>query len=171
MQVRKAKRSRLLKCWHSVTKQKCLPGIMTTKGGSFTVEMQSAMNITYVLQDTAAMRTAFAALNPTLSMTTLSCADCIQAFLQCDLDHNTWVILPYELWLDAWKKSCDTDTKLFVRLVCSHRGHPQAGHVWQQNSEKQLKPMGGSCSSNFVFRRGAMVEALCCCMFTWTIAP
>ena len=57
-----------------------------------------------LLEDTATTPTALAGLSPTLwvgCMTALSCADCIQAYLQCDLDGKTWVILPNELWLDA----------------------------------------------------------------------
>ena len=68
-------------------------------------------------EDTATTPTALAALNLTLwwgCMTVLSCADCIQAYLQCDLDDCTWVILPYELWLSPWKKKCDKNEKLAV---------------------------------------------------------
>eukprot|EP00435_Cladocopium_sp_Y103_P013784 s3013_g3.t1 len=96
----------------------------------------------YVLfEDTATTPTALAALNLTLwfgCMTTLSCADCIQAYLQCDLDDKTWVILPYELWLDAWKQKYDKDTKLAVRLIRSLYGHPQAGSTARSTTEAEL---------------------------------
>jgi len=49
-----------------------------------------------------------AALNLTLwfeCLTTVFCADCIQAYLQCLLEGNTWVILPFELRLEEWEKS------------------------------------------------------------------
>eukprot|EP00435_Cladocopium_sp_Y103_P056347 s1336_g19.t1 len=96
----------------------------------------------YVLfEDTATTPTALAALNLTLwfgCMTTLYCADCIQAYLHCDLDDKTWVILPYELWLDAWKQKYDKDTKLAVRLIRSLYGHPQAGSTARSTREAEL---------------------------------
>ena len=58
--------------------------------------------------ETATTPTAIAALNLTLwygAMSTVSCADCIQAYLQCKLDGSTWVILPFELRLPEWKKA------------------------------------------------------------------
>lgn len=114
-----------------------------------------------LFEDTATTPTALAALNLTLwwgCVTTLSCADCIQAYLQCDLDDCTWVILPFELWLEEWKQKYDKNEKLAVRLVRSLYGHPLAGNLWQQRLEKVVKSMGGepipSYASNFVFRRG-----------------
>ena len=113
-------------------------------------------------EDTATTPTALAALNLTLwwgCRTVLSCADCIQAYLQCDLDDCTWVILPYELWLSPWKKKYDKNETLAVRLVLSLYGHPLAGNLWQQHLEKVVKSRGGeptpSFPSNFVFRRGS----------------
>ena len=112
-------------------------------------------------EDTATRPTALVALNLTLwwgCMTVLSCADCIQAYLQCDLDDCTWVILPYELWLSPWKKKYDKNEKLAVRLVRSLYGHPLAGNLWQQHLEKVVKSLGvepiPSFPSNSVFRRG-----------------
>ena len=84
--------------------------------------------------ETATTPTAIAALNLTFwhgAMSIVSCAGCIQAYLQCKLDGNTWVILPFELWLPDWKKQCDPNTKLAVKLIKSLYGHPQSGNLWQ----------------------------------------
>ena len=62
----------------------------------------------------------------------MSCADCVQAYLQCTLDESTWVILPFELWLPEWKQLYDPNTPLAVRLVKSLYGHPQNGNLWQK---------------------------------------
>ena len=99
-----------------------------------------------------------AALNMTLWFglrTVVSCADCAQAYLQCRLDENTGVILPFELWLPEWKQRA-------VQLVKSLYGHPQSGNLWQAHLERQLVAMNGvpiqEFPSNFVFRRGPNQE-------------
>ena len=72
--------------------------------------------------ETATTPTMLAALNLTLwfgCMTTISCADCIQAYPQCLLEGNTWVILPFELWLEEWKKIYDPFTRLAIKLIKS----------------------------------------------------
>ena len=82
--------------------------------------------------ETATTPTAIAALNLTLwhgAMSIVSCADCIQAYLQCKLDGDTWVILPFELWLPEWKKQYHPNTKLAVKLIKSQSGHPQSGNL------------------------------------------
>jgi hypothetical protein len=76
-------------------------------------------------------------------LTTISCADCIQAYLQCLLEGNTWVILPFELWLEEWKKIYDPSSCLAVKLIKSLYGHPQSGKLWQAHLEKQLIEMKG----------------------------
>ena len=101
-----------------------------------------------------------AALNLTLwfgCLTTISCADCIQAYLQCLLEGNTLVILPFELWLEEWKKIYDPSVRLEVKLIKSLYGHPQSGKLWQAHLERQLIDMKGipleTYPSNFVFKR------------------
>ena len=67
--------------------------------------------------ETVTTPTAIAALNLTPwygAMSIVSCADCIEAYLQCKLDGNTWVILPFELWLPEWKKQYDPNNHFMV---------------------------------------------------------
>ena len=118
-----------------------------------------------LFEDTATTPTALAALNLTLwweCVTTVSCADCVQAYLQCDLADCTWVILPYELWLDEWRQKYDKTERLAVRLVRSLYRHPKAGNLWQEHVEKQVEALGGqpipSYPSNLIFRRGENSE-------------
>ena len=129
------------------------------------IRNQSGEHVFFTENETATTPTAIAALNLTLwfgLMTCVSCADCVQAYLQCTLDESTWVILPFELWLPEWKKLYEPNTKLAVRLVKSLYGHPQSGNLWQKFLEKQLTEIGGvpleSYPSNFVFRRGQNQE-------------
>ena len=105
--------------------------------------------------------TAIAAPNLTLwfgAMTTVACADCVQAYLHVELDGNTWVILLWELWLPEWRAKYDRNVKLTVRLVKSFSGHPQSGQLWQSHLERQIKRLNGipgeSYPSDYVFRRG-----------------
>ena len=129
------------------------------------IRNQVGEHVFFAENETATTPTTIAALNLTLwygLMTCVSCADCVQAYLQCKLDGNTWVILPFELWLDEWKAKYDQSTKLAVRLVKSLYGHPQSGNLWQAHLEKQLAVMKGvpieQYPSNFVFRRGQNQE-------------
>ena len=125
------------------------------------IRNQSGDHVFFAESETATTPTTIAALNLTLwygLTTTVSCADCVQAYLQCHLDGNTWVILPFELWLPEWKQNHDSTQKLAVKLVKSIYGHPQSGNLWQAHLEKQLLEMQGvpipEYPSNFVFRRG-----------------
>ena len=124
-------------------------------------QIRDESNQLVLFEETATTPTALATLNLTLwfgCMTCLSCADCVQAYLQCDLDDETWVILPSELWLESWKSKYGANERLAVRLVRSLYGHPLAGKLWQSRLEKQIAALGGvpipSFPSNFVFRRG-----------------
>ena len=108
--------------------------------------------------DTATTPTALVALN--LALFYGSCvplSDAIQAFLQAPIEEETWIIIPYELWLDEWKKIYPKDTKLVVRLLRSLYGHPLAGKLWQEFLSKKLRQLGGVESelypSNWLFRR------------------
>jgi hypothetical protein len=129
------------------------------------IRNQSGEHVFFAENETATTPTAIAALNLTLWFglrTIVSCADCVQAYLQCKLDGNTWVILPLELWLPEWKQKYDPLTKLAVRLVKSLYGHPQSGNLWQAHLEIQLLAMNvvpiEQYPSNFVFRRGPNQE-------------
>ena len=129
------------------------------------IRNQSGEHVFFAENETATTPTAIAALNLTLwfgLITVVSCADCVQAYLQCKLDGNTWVILPFELWLPEWKEKHDPLTKLAVRLVKSLYGHPQNGNLWQAYLEKQFIAMNcvpiEQYPSNFVFRRGPNQE-------------
>ena len=58
--------------------------------------------------DTATTPTALAALNLALfygscEHNAISLSDAVQAFLQAPTKEETWVIVPYELWLEEWK--------------------------------------------------------------------
>ena len=71
------------------------------------IKDQFNQHVFFTEAETATTPTMLAALNLTLwfgCMTTISCADCIQAYPQCLLEGNTWVILPFELWLEEWEK-------------------------------------------------------------------
>ena len=64
--------------------------------------------------DTATTPTALVALNVALfygacEHNIISLSDAIQA-----LEEETWVLVPYELWLDSWKSKCPKGTKLVV---------------------------------------------------------
>ena len=124
------------------------------------IRNQSGEHVFFADNETATTPTAIAALNLTLWFdlrTIVSCADCVQAYLQCKLYGNTWVILPFELWLPEWKQKYDPliDSSHFY-------GHPQSGNLWQAHLEKQLLAMNGvpieQYPSNFVFRRGPNQE-------------
>ena len=60
--------------------------------------------------DTATTPTALTALNLALFFgicehNLISLSDAIQAFLQAPIEEETWVLIPYELWLDTWKST------------------------------------------------------------------
>ena len=60
--------------------------------------------------DTATTPTALAELNLALFFgsckhNSISLSDAVQAFLQAPLEEETWVLVPYELWLDSWNIS------------------------------------------------------------------
>ena len=84
-----------------------------------------------------------------------STADAVQAFLQTVLpdDDLTYVILPRQLWLPAWKSKFNG--KVAVRLRKSLYGHPQAGRLWQEFLESRISRLGASqipgFPSNFLF--------------------
>ena len=98
--------------------------------------------------DTATTPTALTALNLALFFgscehNSISLSDAVQAFLQAPLEEETWVLVPYELWLDSWKHQYSRGTKLVVRLLKSLYGHPLAGKLWQQYLADRLTRMGG----------------------------
>ena len=112
--------------------------------------------------DTATTPTALVALNLALfygscEHNALSLSDAVQAFLQAPIEEETWVIVPYELWLDSWKSQYPKETKLVVRLLRSLYGHPLAGKLWQDFLASKLRQLGGVESeqypSNWYFRR------------------
>ena len=81
-------------------------GRIVYRGDRITNQMGD--HVLFSENETATTPNAIAALNLTLwygAMSIVSCADCIQAYLQCKLDGSTWVILPFELWLPEWKKA------------------------------------------------------------------
>ena len=112
--------------------------------------------------DTATTPTALVALNLALFFgscehNSISLSDAIQAFLQAPLEEETWVLVPFELWLDSWKSKYSKGTKLVVRLLKSLYGHPLAGKLWQSYLSERLVKLGGVESelypSNWFFRR------------------
>ena len=50
-----------------------------------------------------------------------SCADAVQAYLQAPIGKETWVTIPFELWLPKWKhlrpqrEACGETLEQFVR--------------------------------------------------------
>ena len=57
-------------------------------------------------------------------------ADAIQAYLQAAIGNETWVLIPWELWLPSWRQRYSADTKLVVIVVQlrkSLHGHPESG--------------------------------------------
>ena len=84
-----------------------------------------------------------------------STADAVQAFIQSFLpdDDLTYVILPRQLWLPAWKSKFNG--KVAVRLRKSLYGHSQAGRLWQEFPESRISRLGASqipeFPSNFLF--------------------
>ena len=86
------------------------------------IKDQFNQHVFFTEAETATTPAMLAALNLTLwfgCLTTISCADCVQAYLQCLLEENTWVILPFELWLEDWKKTYDPSTRLAKKLIKS----------------------------------------------------
>ena len=86
------------------------------------IKDQFNQHVFFTEAETATTPAMLAALNLTLwfgCLTTISCADCVQAYLQCLLEENTWVILPFELWLEDWKKTYDPSTRLAKKLTKS----------------------------------------------------
>ena len=78
-----------------------------------------------------------------------SCSDAVQAYLQAPIGKETWVIIPFELWLPEWKNTYDPSTKLVVKLLKSLYGHPESRKRLQRHLEKQLKEIGGIESSAY----------------------
>ena len=112
--------------------------------------------------DTATTPTALVALNLALFFgacehNSISLSDAVQAFLQAPLEEETWVLVPFELWLDNWKTQYPKGSKLCVRLLKSLYGHPLAGKLWQSYLSERLTKLGGVESeiypSNWFFRR------------------
>ena len=64
-------------------------------------------------------------------------ADATRAFLQAELKtpHETWVVLPEELWLKHWSGGF---RKPAVQLKKALYGHPQASAFWEQHLRKIL---------------------------------
>ena len=90
--------------------------------------------------DTATTPTALVALNLALFFrscehNSISLSDAVQAFLQAPIEEETWVILPFELWLPEWKGQYAKGTKLVVRLKKSCT----ASH-WQESSGRISLP-------------------------------
>ena len=116
--------------------------------------------------DTATTPTSLVALNLALFFgtckdNTISLSDAVQAFLQAPLEEETWVLVPFELWLDSWKTKYPRGTKLVVRLLKSLYGHPLAGKLWQSYLSERLAKLGGVESelypSNWFFRRNGHI--------------
>ena len=86
------------------------------------IKDQFNQHVFFTEAETTTTPAMFTALSLTLwfgCLTTISCADCIQAYLQCLLERNTWVILPFEQWLEEWKKIYDPAVRLAVKLIKS----------------------------------------------------
>ena len=125
-------------------------------------QIRNEANELVLYADTATTPTALVALNLALfygscQHNAISLSDAVQAFLQSPIEEETWIIIPYELWLDDWKKKCPRDTKLVVRLLRSLYGHPLAGKLWQEFLSAKLRMLGGVESelypSNWIFLR------------------
>ena len=125
-------------------------------------QIRNEANELVLYADTATTPTALVALNLALfygscENNAISLSDAVQAFLQAPIEEETWIIIPYELWLDEWKTKYPKDTKLVVRLLRSLYGHPLAGKLWQEFLSKKLRQLGGVESelypSNWLFRR------------------
>ena len=111
--------------------------------------VKDAWNNILMFEETATTPTSIIALCIALWFATLpgnsaSCADAVQAFLQSvlDEDEQTWVILPNELWLDAWFKIFQKTDRICVRLKRSLYGHPKAGRWWQSLLDQKLRALG-----------------------------
>ena len=67
----------------------------------------------------------------------LRAADCTKAYLQAMLltEEDTYVVLPYELWLDSWKGKYRSPT---VKLNKALYGHPLASVFWDLHLRQVL---------------------------------
>ena len=72
-----------------------------------------------------------------------SVADAVQAYLQAPIGRETWVIIPFELWLPEWEERFDPRARLVVQLRKSLYGHPESGKRWQDHLTAQLRKLGG----------------------------
>ena len=60
-----------------------------------------------------------------------------------DPEEQTWLILPFELWLlDEWKAKYHSNEKICVELRRSLYGHPMAGKWWQDHLHQRLLAIG-----------------------------
>ena len=125
-------------------------------------QIRNEANELVVYADTATTPTALVALNLALfygscENNAISLSDAVQSFLQAPIEEDTWIIIPYELWLDEWKKTYPSDTELVVRLLRLLHGHSLAGKLWQEFLSKKLRQLSGVepelYPSNWLFRR------------------
>ena len=102
-------------------------------------------------EETSTTPTGLIALNTSLFWGCLPAmlADAIQAYLQSELQEETYVILPKELWLPGWEERFGSQTRVVVRLRKSLYGHPQAGRLWQEYLSRILISFGGKESQEF----------------------
>ena len=80
-------------------------------------QIRNEANELVLYADTATTPTALVALNLALfygrcQHNAISLSDAVQAFLQAPIEEETWIIIPYELWLDDWKKKCPMGHKV-----------------------------------------------------------
>ena len=93
-----------------------------------------------------------------------SIADAIQAYLQAAIGNETWVLIPWELWLPSWRQLYPAETRLVVQLRKSLYGHPESGRRWQNHLWEQLRKIGGRESpaypSTWIFGTGPQTLVL-----------
>ena len=113
--------------------------------------MLDEFNNLVFFEETSTIPTGLIALNTSLFWGCLPAmlADAIQAYLQSELQEETYVILPKELWLPGWEERFGSQTRVVVRLRKSLYGHPQAGRLWQECLSRILISLGGKESQEF----------------------
>ena len=133
-----------VKHWEQPIEQRKYKGQIVYRGDLIRNESDELV----LYADTATTPTALVALNLALFYGTcennaISLSDAVQAFLQAPLEEETWVLVPFELWLDSWKATYPRGTKLVVRLLKSLYGHPLAGKLRQSYLSERLAKLGG----------------------------
>ena len=135
-----------IKHWESPTKRKH-KGRIVFRGDCVKDEFNAAA----VFQELSASPTTIHSANSAIAYGcipghSVSQADAVRAYVQSELKskHETWVVIPRELWPKDWSH--------MIKPMCQLRkalyGHPESGGHWEKHLETAIKGMGGKPVEN-----------------------